>query len=324
MALWWCCVTSRTESSRGQHCSPHRNFTQSSRRRARTQRNAGVGLSRPRQPLREHRPGTLIKHAAYLHSPTAGRIGSLSHLIREAVLIAITEGAERITKQLLGEVELDAAAETQAWSTRPARRTLGHPGWHTSTACPYPTARPGSVVRDAGRRLPARSCPPSAAARQDGWLRYARADSAAPDQTHRPLPPRHPRPVRCRHRRRRPAEPRRIAVPGPRGPPQRPGPSPRFHATPRSDAGAPAGPARMEAGRAARQVRSQLGRTADARRGSRRGLGTGTLERAGLGSVMGGQMPDGRARCCRGRGGMAAKLPGRQRRPGHDVTQAGR
>ncbi|MCM3810906.1 TniB family NTP-binding protein [Streptomyces sp. DR7-3] len=69
--------------------------------------------------LRAHRTGTLVKHAAYLHARTAGRIGSLSHLIREAALIAITEGTERITKQLLNEVELEAAAETQA---RPARR----------------------------------------------------------------------------------------------------------------------------------------------------------------------------------------------------------
>ncbi|MEU9438891.1 hypothetical protein [Streptomyces sp. NPDC048252] len=72
--------------------------------------------------LRAHRPGTLVKHAAHLHTRTAGRIGSLSHLIREAALIAITEGTERITKQLLSEVELDAAAEAQTRPARPARR----------------------------------------------------------------------------------------------------------------------------------------------------------------------------------------------------------
>ncbi|MEU0664074.1 TniB family NTP-binding protein [Streptomyces lavendulocolor] len=72
--------------------------------------------------LRAHRPGTLVKHAAYLHARTAGRLGSLSHLIREAALIALTEGTERITKQLLSEVELDAAAEAQARPVRPARR----------------------------------------------------------------------------------------------------------------------------------------------------------------------------------------------------------
>ena len=72
--------------------------------------------------LRAHRPGTLRKHAAYLHARTAGRIGSLSHLIREAALVAICEGSERITKQLLSEVELDAAAEAQARPPRPTRR----------------------------------------------------------------------------------------------------------------------------------------------------------------------------------------------------------
>ncbi|MER6442939.1 ATP-binding protein [Streptomyces sp. NPDC001185] len=73
--------------------------------------------------LRSHRPGTLHRHAAYLHARTGGRIGSLSHLIREAALIAIAEGSERITKQLLSEIELDAAAETQARPARTARTT---------------------------------------------------------------------------------------------------------------------------------------------------------------------------------------------------------
>ncbi|MER8012372.1 ATP-binding protein [Streptomyces sp. NPDC094149] len=72
--------------------------------------------------LRGHRRGSLVKFAAYLHARTAGRIGSLSHLIREAALIALAEGTERITKQLLGEVELDAAAEALARPARPARR----------------------------------------------------------------------------------------------------------------------------------------------------------------------------------------------------------
>ncbi|MFI1068164.1 TniB family NTP-binding protein [Streptomyces spororaveus] len=69
--------------------------------------------------LRAHRLGTLEHHAAYLHARTGGRIGSLSQLIREAALIAIAEGTERITKKLLAEVELDAAAEAQARLHRP-------------------------------------------------------------------------------------------------------------------------------------------------------------------------------------------------------------
>ncbi|MGW8066902.1 TniB family NTP-binding protein [Streptomyces ziwulingensis] len=88
----------------------------------RTVWNDLVGAMEDLLRLRAHRTGTLVKHAAYLHARTGGRIGSLSHLIREAALIAITEGTERITKQLLAEVELDAAAETQARPARPARR----------------------------------------------------------------------------------------------------------------------------------------------------------------------------------------------------------
>jgi DNA polymerase III delta prime subunit len=72
--------------------------------------------------LRAHRSGTLLKHAPYLHARTAGRIGSLSHLIREAALVALGEGTERITKQLLSEVELDAAAEAQARPAPAGRR----------------------------------------------------------------------------------------------------------------------------------------------------------------------------------------------------------
>ncbi|MFI6155160.1 AAA family ATPase [Kitasatospora sp. NPDC051170] len=68
--------------------------------------------------LRAHRPGTLVRHAAYLHTRTGGRIGSLSQLVREAALIALTEGTEKITKKLLDEVELDATAEADAWPRR--------------------------------------------------------------------------------------------------------------------------------------------------------------------------------------------------------------
>ncbi|MFG3034954.1 TniB family NTP-binding protein [Streptomyces sp. NPDC048253] len=75
--------------------------------------------------LRAHRCGSLAGHSAYLHARTGGCIGSLSQLVREAALIAITEGTERITKKLLAEVELDAAAEAQA---RPRRqRSQGRP-----------------------------------------------------------------------------------------------------------------------------------------------------------------------------------------------------
>ncbi|WP_404871091.1 TniB family NTP-binding protein (plasmid) [Kitasatospora griseola] len=62
--------------------------------------------------LQRHRPGTLPRHAAYLHQRTAGRIGSLTRLIREAAQTAILDGTERITKTGLDAVRLDHQAET--------------------------------------------------------------------------------------------------------------------------------------------------------------------------------------------------------------------
>lgn len=71
--------------------------------------------------LHHHRPGTLIRHAAYLHQRTGGRIGSLSALIREAAIAAVLDGTEKITKQLLADIEVDQLAEQAA--RPPARRT---------------------------------------------------------------------------------------------------------------------------------------------------------------------------------------------------------
>ncbi|AUY53599.1 ATP/GTP-binding protein [Streptomyces sp. CB01881] len=62
--------------------------------------------------LQRHRAGTLPRHAPYLHQRTAGRIGSLNRLIREAALTAILDGTERITKTTLDAVRLDHQAET--------------------------------------------------------------------------------------------------------------------------------------------------------------------------------------------------------------------
>ncbi|WP_240811007.1 hypothetical protein [Streptomyces tendae] len=61
--------------------------------------------------LRRHRPGTLLTHAAYLHARTSGRMGSLSHLIREAALVSLLDDTEKITKRLLEQIELDTTAE---------------------------------------------------------------------------------------------------------------------------------------------------------------------------------------------------------------------
>lgn len=72
--------------------------------------------------LRRHRPGTLLTHAAYLHARTGGRMGSLSHLIREAALVSLLDGTEKITKKLLEQIELDSAAEQRARA--PHRRRM--------------------------------------------------------------------------------------------------------------------------------------------------------------------------------------------------------
>ncbi len=67
--------------------------------------------------LASHRPGVLPRHATYLHQRTAGRIGSLTRLIRQAAITAITDGTEKITKAALDAVQLDHLAEQQARAT---------------------------------------------------------------------------------------------------------------------------------------------------------------------------------------------------------------
>ncbi|MFI2026445.1 TniB family NTP-binding protein [Streptomyces buecherae] len=65
--------------------------------------------------LTHHKNGTLPRHAPYLHQRTAGRIRSLTRLIRQAAITAITaicDGTERITKQSLEAIRLDHLAET--------------------------------------------------------------------------------------------------------------------------------------------------------------------------------------------------------------------
>jgi hypothetical protein len=69
--------------------------------------------------LTAHRPGSLPRHAAYLHQRTAGRIGSLPRLIRQAAITAICDGTERITKKTLEAIQLDHLAEE---ASRPRTR----------------------------------------------------------------------------------------------------------------------------------------------------------------------------------------------------------
>ena len=73
--------------------------------------------------LRSHRTGRLPRLAPYLHERTAGRIGSLARLIRQAAIEAILDGHERITKALLDSIALDHIAEEHYRPrTPPSRR----------------------------------------------------------------------------------------------------------------------------------------------------------------------------------------------------------
>lgn len=76
--------------------------------------------------LTAHRPGSLPRLAPYLHERTAGRIGSLSRLIRQAAIEAICDGTERITKTLLDTIALDHLAEEHYRPRTPARRIRPH------------------------------------------------------------------------------------------------------------------------------------------------------------------------------------------------------
>ncbi len=68
--------------------------------------------------LQQHKPGALPRHHTYLHQRTAGRIGSLTRLIRQAAITAICDGTERITKASLDAIRLDHLAETHHRPTR--------------------------------------------------------------------------------------------------------------------------------------------------------------------------------------------------------------
>ena len=65
-----------------------------------------------------HRPGTLTALAEYLYQRSGGMIGSLSQLIRGAAILAIEDGIEQITRDLLDVVPVDYAAERGS-TTRP-------------------------------------------------------------------------------------------------------------------------------------------------------------------------------------------------------------
>jgi hypothetical protein len=71
--------------------------------------------------LHQHRPGSLAALEDYLYRRSGGMIGSLSQLIRGAAILAIADGTEQITRDLLDLVPVDHAAQRAA-SRRPGRR----------------------------------------------------------------------------------------------------------------------------------------------------------------------------------------------------------
>jgi len=73
--------------------------------------------------LQHHRPGTLVRLAPYLHERTAGRIGSLSRLLRRAAITAILDQSEKITRAGLDAIALDHLAEEHYRPRVPARRS---------------------------------------------------------------------------------------------------------------------------------------------------------------------------------------------------------
>ena len=68
-----------------------------------------LGLHLYEQPQRG-----LVGEWKYLHQRTAGFIGTLSQLVREAAILAIESGQERIDRALLDEVTVDEAS-TQSY-----------------------------------------------------------------------------------------------------------------------------------------------------------------------------------------------------------------
>ncbi|QXQ08763.1 ATP-binding protein [Paeniglutamicibacter sp. Y32M11] len=74
--------------------------------------------------LHNHKPGTLTSQTQYLHHRTGGSISSLSHLIREAAILAILQGTEQIDRARLDEIWIDHAAQSLAPHASAANHTL--------------------------------------------------------------------------------------------------------------------------------------------------------------------------------------------------------
>ena len=61
--------------------------------------------------LRDYVAGTLPEMAEQLYRRSRGMIGSLSQLVRGAAILAIDDGTEKITAELLDLVPVDYAAQ---------------------------------------------------------------------------------------------------------------------------------------------------------------------------------------------------------------------
>lgn len=62
--------------------------------------------------LTHHKPRVLPEHAAYLHQRTAGRIGSLTRLIRQAAITVPETGGPAGTAVMEAHIKLDSKAAT--------------------------------------------------------------------------------------------------------------------------------------------------------------------------------------------------------------------
>ena len=72
--------------------------------------------------LHRHRTGNLVRLDEYLYRRSGGMIGSLSQLVRGAAILAIEDGSEQVSKQLLDSVAVDYAAQRADTASRPPRR----------------------------------------------------------------------------------------------------------------------------------------------------------------------------------------------------------
>ncbi|KLO27165.1 TniB family NTP-binding protein [Mycobacterium haemophilum] len=89
----------------------------------RTQWRALIATMESTLRLHQQRPGSLLELDEYLYQRSGGMIGSLSHLIRGAAILAIEDGCEHITRAFLDIVPVDYAAE-RATPTRLTRRAV--------------------------------------------------------------------------------------------------------------------------------------------------------------------------------------------------------